>query len=425
MPRRRPTRPGGVPASSSVAPGAFALRVPDTLLYTGTANASQLAGIEWNVASQAAPAGFAGTHDRWTESSPGVWTLRLVDHPPVRAPGRRLRPDPPLPPGERPGPRPHRSVPTSTQTEPLRILVSNDDGFAAAGIDAVVEALRRAGRDVTVVAPATNQSGAGEQTTDGPLTATSEETLSGYPATAVQGFPADAVIYALRDLHINPDLVVTGLNFGQNMGPLVNVSGTVGAARAGGPPLVPALATSQGFGQAGVSEDYPTGAPRCSAWVRDFRLGRAGPPLPAGRQPEHPDLRPRVVGAGDGRGPVRGPGRATVRTGATAHRPRRTRPTTSTASTGATSRSPTSAWGSCAALRSSSGARPPGRPPARRRPCSHRADQSAAGTPSGRGQQRAVGRRCRGAAPSSCRASATVRGAAGAQPRPRDGAAVR
>jgi 5'-nucleotidase len=169
---------------------------------------------------------------------------------------------------------------TSTQTEPLRILVSNDDGYAAAGIDAVVEALRvLPGVTVTVVAPATNQSGAGEKTTDGPLTATSEETASGYPATAVVGYPADSIIYALRDMHLNPDVVVTGLNAGQNMGPLVNVSGTVGAARRAARYAIPSVATSQGFGSGGVPEDYPSGVVAVLAWVRDFRLGRAGPPF--------------------------------------------------------------------------------------------------------------------------------------------------
>jgi 5'-nucleotidase len=133
---------------------------------------------------------------------------------------------------------------------------------------------------VTVVAPATNQSGAGESTTDGPLTATAQHTLSGYPATAVEGFPADSIIYAIRDLHLNPDLVVSGLNQGQNLGPLVDVSGTVGAARRAARYSIPAVATSQGFKSGGAtSEDYPTGAIAMLAWVRDFRLGRVGPPF--------------------------------------------------------------------------------------------------------------------------------------------------
>ena len=90
--------------------------------------------------------------------------------------------------------------------------------------------------EVTVVAPATNQSGTGGQTTPGPLTVTDATTASGYPAKAVAGFPADTVIWALDQGGVTqkPDLVVSGINFGQNLGPAVAISGTVGAAEAGG-----------------------------------------------------------------------------------------------------------------------------------------------------------------------------------------------
>ncbi|MGZ4705832.1 MAG: 5'/3'-nucleotidase SurE, partial [Acidimicrobiales bacterium] len=61
----------------------------------------------------------------------------------------------------------------TTVARTLRVLVTNDDGYAAAGIDAVVEALRALpDTEVTVVAPLTNQSGSGGKTTDGPLTVT-------------------------------------------------------------------------------------------------------------------------------------------------------------------------------------------------------------------------------------------------------------
>ena len=90
---------------------------------------------------------------------------------------------------------------TTAPAETLDILVSNDDGFDAEGIDAVVEALiALPDTNVTVVAPAENQSGSGGNTTPGELTATEEETLSGYPVTAVQGFPADAVNYGLENV---------------------------------------------------------------------------------------------------------------------------------------------------------------------------------------------------------------------------------
>src|SRR5690606_18860910 len=134
---------------------------------------------------------------------------------------------------------------TTAAAETLDILVSNDDGFDAEGIDAVVEALiALPDTNVTVVAPAENQSGSGGNTTPGELTATEEETLSGYPVTAVQGFPADAVNYGLENVvEEPPDLVVTGLNEGQNMGPIIDASGTVGAARAAVAQGIPALAT--------------------------------------------------------------------------------------------------------------------------------------------------------------------------------------
>jgi 5'-nucleotidase len=140
---------------------------------------------------------------------------------------------------------------TTVAPEPIRILVTNDDGVSADGIDAVVEGLRTVeGVEVTVVAPATNQSGAGGQTTTGALTATSATTKSGYPAKAVAGFPADTIIWAIdqKGIDFTPDLVISGLNAGQNMGPAVDISGTVGAARAAVARGIPALAASQGLG---------------------------------------------------------------------------------------------------------------------------------------------------------------------------------
>jgi 5'/3'-nucleotidase len=82
------------------------------------------------------------------------------------------------------------------ETEQLRVLVTNDDGVGAAGIDALVEALQTLELDITVVAPATEQSGQGGKVTDGPLTVTDTTTASGFPAKAVAGFPADTVIWA-------------------------------------------------------------------------------------------------------------------------------------------------------------------------------------------------------------------------------------
>ncbi len=153
----------------------------------------------------------------------------------------------------------------------LRILVTNDDGFDAPGIDVVTEALRKLPRvEVTVVAPATNKSGTGSQSTPGTLTATEQRTVSGYPSTAVDGFPADTVRYALDTQGLRPDVVVSGINAGQNLGPITDVSGTVGAAKAAAARGIPAIAASQGL-VTGVDAQYRVGAELVVAWIRAHR----------------------------------------------------------------------------------------------------------------------------------------------------------
>src|SRR4051794_9912318 len=262
------------------APHAFSFGDPDTLLYTGTGGTAQLAGLEWNVPGSSAPAGFAGSHDVWTQTTPGVWRLRVWIVRPFERQDDVFAASHPCLSSTGPVFSVTAACYTSTHADPLHILVSNDDGYGAPGIDAVVEGLRKLpGVQVSVVAPLANQSGAGGKTTDGPLSASSQHTLSGYPATAVDGYPADSIIYAIRDMHLNPDLVVSGLNAGQNIGPAVNASGTIGAARRGARYYIPSLASSQGFGANGAPEDYPTGVTAVLAWVRDFRIGRGGPPF--------------------------------------------------------------------------------------------------------------------------------------------------
>jgi 5'-nucleotidase len=150
---------------------------------------------------------------------------------------------------------------------PLRVLVSNDDGVKAPGIDALVTALRKLPQvKVTVVAPAENQSGTGGKTTPGTLKAAKTTTKSGYPAVAVTGFPADSVNYALS--HVvktsQVDLVIAGINQGANLGPFIDLSGTVGAARAGAAKGLPALATSEGTP---TVSDFSDGVARTIAWV--------------------------------------------------------------------------------------------------------------------------------------------------------------
>lgn len=155
---------------------------------------------------------------------------------------------------------------TTAKPESLEILVTNDDGYDAEGIDVVVEALRKLPNvTITVAAPATNQSGTGSNVTAGTLSATRVKTKSGYPANAVNGFPADAVAYGLSQvLTEKPDLVVSGINQGQNLGPIAALSGTVGAAKAAATAGIPALAVSQGLAS---EPDYASAAKLVVEWV--------------------------------------------------------------------------------------------------------------------------------------------------------------
>jgi 5'-nucleotidase len=158
------------------------------------------------------------------------------------------------------------STTTKAKARALRVLVSNDDGFSSPGIDALVNKLRKLGNiEVTVVAPLKNQSGAGDKTTPGTLTATEQTTSSGYAATAVDGYPADAVGYALDQvMKTPPDLVATGVNDGQNIGYVTSISGTLGAARVGVRRGIPAIAASAG---PPGSADFKTGADYVAQWV--------------------------------------------------------------------------------------------------------------------------------------------------------------
>lgn len=151
----------------------------------------------------------------------------------------------------------------------LTVLVTNDDGIGAPGIDSLVNTLLELDYvDVKVVAPAENQSGSSDNTTDGELVWADSATTSGYVSIAVFGFPADAVSVALGPLGIVPDLVVSGVNSGQNVGPLAPLSGTVGAARFAARAGFPAVAASAGLGS---NADFDAAADLVVAWIEDNR----------------------------------------------------------------------------------------------------------------------------------------------------------
>lgn len=124
----------------------------------------------------------------------------------------------------------------------MKILVSNDDGYLAPGIAALAQALMPIA-EVVVVAPDSNRSGSSNSLTlDRPLSVYRAD--SGF--YFVNGTPSDCVHVALTGgLSFRPDLVVSGINQGQNMGDDTLYSGTVAAATEGFLFGVPAIAFSQ------------------------------------------------------------------------------------------------------------------------------------------------------------------------------------
>ena len=124
----------------------------------------------------------------------------------------------------------------------MRILLSNDDGYAAPGLTVLAQALRNIA-EVVVVAPERNRSGASNSLTlDRPLRLNHVEA----DVYAVDGTPADCVNLALTGaVDARPDLVISGINAGENLGEDVLYSGTVAAAMEGALLGLPAIAISQ------------------------------------------------------------------------------------------------------------------------------------------------------------------------------------
>jgi 5'-nucleotidase len=123
------------------------------------------------------------------------------------------------------------SVCSAADERPLRILVSNDDGIEAPGIIALAEALRDIG-EVTVAAPRENRSGTSHGvTSDRPIKVTESE-KDGIKWYAVDALPATCVRLAIEALlPERPDVVVTGINSGANLGTVTFYSATVAGAR--------------------------------------------------------------------------------------------------------------------------------------------------------------------------------------------------
>jgi len=129
-----------------------------------------------------------------------------------------------------------------------QILLTNDDGIGSAGLWAAAEALAELGF-VTVAAPREQHSGAGRSMPQGSDGVLQEEQVTIHGKTwtvyAVGGSPAQTVQHAILELMPRrPDLVVAGINHGENLTTSITISGTVGAALEAAAFGVPALAVS-------------------------------------------------------------------------------------------------------------------------------------------------------------------------------------
>lgn len=135
-------------------------------------------------------------------------------------------------------------------TKGLRILVTNDDGIHAPGLKALEKIARKLSPDVWVVAPEEEQSGSAHSLSLANPLRVRKLSARKY---AVRGTPSDCVLMAIRHIMMDtpPDLVLSGVNRGQNIADDVTYSGTIAAAMEGTQLGVPSIALSQAFGFSG------------------------------------------------------------------------------------------------------------------------------------------------------------------------------
>ena len=146
----------------------------------------------------------------------------------------------------------------------MRILLTNDDGINARGLDLLESVAQAFSEDIWVVAPTEEQSGAGHS-----LTLTEPVRLRKHDNRrfSVTGTPTDAVMLALAHIMKDspPDLILSGINRGANLGEDVTYSGTVSAAMEGALAGVRSIALSQSYSREGMGDTVPFAA--AEAWA--------------------------------------------------------------------------------------------------------------------------------------------------------------
>jgi 5'-nucleotidase len=146
----------------------------------------------------------------------------------------------------------------------MRILLTNDDGVNATGLKVLEKIAREFSDDIWIVAPTEEQSGAGHSLT---LTVPVRLRRLGERRFCVTGTPTDSVMMAIAKVMKDhrPDLILSGVNRGANLGEDVTYSGTVSAAMEGALAGIPSIALSQGYSREGMGDTVPFGA--AEAWA--------------------------------------------------------------------------------------------------------------------------------------------------------------
>jgi 5'-nucleotidase len=146
----------------------------------------------------------------------------------------------------------------------MRILLTNDDGVNARGLELLEAVARRLSDDIWIVAPTEEQSGTGHSLT---LTRPVRLRKLGERRFCVTGTPTDSVMMAIAHVMKDnrPDLILSGINRGANLGEDVTYSGTVSAAMEGALAGIPSIALSQAYPREGMGDTVPFAA--AEAWA--------------------------------------------------------------------------------------------------------------------------------------------------------------